>query len=421
MPEHRLDRSENENECKTNSSHLSRHETEFSTSDGGAPLYGQLPALRNRGSFKIIILCFLTLFISIPGLGEETPKTTLTGTVIDASDGKPLFFVNVFLASTTLGAATDSEGRFSIENVPFGVYELVVSMVGYERKIVNIRIIQADPRPFRIRLKPEPIQAPVLEVTARHPRRWRRNVDRFKKLFLGESHNATLCHILNPEILEFEIDRKRNRFAAWAEEPLHIENHALGYRATTLLIRFFEQNRKLTYIHKTKFDTMQADTPFQRQAWEQNRRLVYQGSLRHFLRSAVRHRLIDDGYIAYYVIDLDIQPDDTPLKRVRSEEIVIPGETQFEYAIAFPNYIRVTYTLEPEPREYGYYHTRSRGFRAMTEAADQQVSWVILNATESVNVDILGRLENPDALAVFGFWAWERFAEELPLDYLPKN
>ena len=49
--------------------------------------------------------------------------------VFDAETGYPLHFANVLLSGTTLGAATDSTGVFSIVNIPLGVHELVVSNV----------------------------------------------------------------------------------------------------------------------------------------------------------------------------------------------------------------------------------------------------------------------------------------------------
>lgn len=54
----------------------------------------------------------------------------LAGRVTDAA-GEPLPFVNVVIMGTTLGAATDIDGYYSIINVPPGNYEIKASAIGY--------------------------------------------------------------------------------------------------------------------------------------------------------------------------------------------------------------------------------------------------------------------------------------------------
>ena len=61
--------------------------------------------------------------------GQQT--NSLTGTVIDADDGSTLLGANAMLSGTLHGAATDSEGRFTIIDVPIGDYTLMVTYVGY--------------------------------------------------------------------------------------------------------------------------------------------------------------------------------------------------------------------------------------------------------------------------------------------------
>ncbi|MBL1124246.1 MAG: TonB-dependent receptor [Ignavibacteriae bacterium] len=54
----------------------------------------------------------------------------LAGRVVDDT-GEPLPFVNVVIMGTTLGAATDIDGYYSIINVPPGTYEVKASAIGY--------------------------------------------------------------------------------------------------------------------------------------------------------------------------------------------------------------------------------------------------------------------------------------------------
>ncbi|MDZ4698086.1 MAG: TonB-dependent receptor [Rhodothermales bacterium] len=56
----------------------------------------------------------------------------ISGQVTDPA-GQPLPGVNVIVAGTTLGAATNSEGRFLLPSVPAGARVVEVSMVGFQR------------------------------------------------------------------------------------------------------------------------------------------------------------------------------------------------------------------------------------------------------------------------------------------------
>jgi len=48
-----------------------------------------------------------------------------------------LIGANIFLEGTTVGAATDMEGNYSIKSVPAGEYTLIASMIGYSKLIVT--------------------------------------------------------------------------------------------------------------------------------------------------------------------------------------------------------------------------------------------------------------------------------------------
>ncbi|MDX9760390.1 MAG: TonB-dependent receptor, partial [Bacteroidota bacterium] len=60
---------------------------------------------------------------------------TISGKVHDAITQEPLVGANVFVRETTLGAATDLDGRFTITNVPAGTYRVQVSMIGYKPQV----------------------------------------------------------------------------------------------------------------------------------------------------------------------------------------------------------------------------------------------------------------------------------------------
>lgn len=65
----------------------------------------------------------------------------ITGIISDSQTGEPLPGVNVILEGTFIGAATDLDGRYSILNIPPGIYTLRASMIGYaDTRIENIQV-----------------------------------------------------------------------------------------------------------------------------------------------------------------------------------------------------------------------------------------------------------------------------------------
>ncbi|MCQ2096137.1 MAG: TonB-dependent receptor [Bacteroidaceae bacterium] len=66
-------------------------------------------------------------------------QKTVTGTVIEAETGEPVIGASVRVDGTSLGQATDIDGKFSIANVPNSAKNLQVSYVGLKTKVVPIR------------------------------------------------------------------------------------------------------------------------------------------------------------------------------------------------------------------------------------------------------------------------------------------
>jgi hypothetical protein len=87
---------------------------------------------------RIAVLCFYLLLL--PGLlGAQHFTGTIKGKVIDKDSRQPLFGVNVLVLNTNppIGASTDAEGNFKIENVNIGRQNLKFTYVGYEDAVVN--------------------------------------------------------------------------------------------------------------------------------------------------------------------------------------------------------------------------------------------------------------------------------------------
>lgn len=101
---------------------------------------------------KYILLYLILLFETIAVYAQ-------TGTIKGklSSDKLPVQSASILLTNTTIAAKSDESGSFEITGIPFGMYELKITCVGFEPYkaslsildsnpvAVNVRMIQADP------------------------------------------------------------------------------------------------------------------------------------------------------------------------------------------------------------------------------------------------------------------------------------
>ncbi len=100
--------------------------------------------------------------------GGTTGK--ITGRVVDAESGAPLPGVNLVLAGTRIGAATDANGYYVILNVPPGTYSLQASMMGYAKVTATNVVVNVDlTTTVDFRLKVEVLSMEQVVVEAERP------------------------------------------------------------------------------------------------------------------------------------------------------------------------------------------------------------------------------------------------------------
>lgn len=83
---------------------------------------------------KIKLLLFLFLVTCV---FAHAQTRDVSGTVLDKSDGSGIAGANVTIKGTSLGAATDANGKFTVK-VPTGTNTLVVSFIGFVSQEVDI-------------------------------------------------------------------------------------------------------------------------------------------------------------------------------------------------------------------------------------------------------------------------------------------
>lgn len=112
------------------------------------------------------IFFFIVIVLS-PSFLLAQSYAVLHGKIISAEDSLPLVGANISVNNTTLGASTDANGTFIIKKIPEGTYSLIVSMLGFQQKIIeNVSVGSREMKTLTIALLPSPIQANPVVITA---------------------------------------------------------------------------------------------------------------------------------------------------------------------------------------------------------------------------------------------------------------
>lgn len=106
--------------------------------------------------FCVLFLC-LTHFLSA--------QQTVTGKVLFES--QVITDANVLIRPLGLGAVTDSNGKFEFKNVPLGKYKLVISSVGYRKRVVPFNVTKNNGPVLNINLSREDQKISQVDIVAR--------------------------------------------------------------------------------------------------------------------------------------------------------------------------------------------------------------------------------------------------------------
>jgi len=360
------------------------------------------PTMAIKQIKKIEYSCFLLialLFLSINAFPQTGIKSKITGKITDADTRTPLLNVNIFLANTTIGAASGKDGCFLIEFVPPGIYDLVVSMIGYEVKTKQIQIAHSQSYNFNIKLKSKPIEGNLVAVEAPSPKQWKKDLKKFENLFLGESENAQKCKILNPYVLNFAIDPVSKEFVAFSDSTLRVENQSLGYLLKIVFQKFAYSRIKLVYGLFIQFEELKTNNEKIKTEWSENRLITYQGSFRHFLKSLVKRNLKKDGFELFEATSLQQRKAWEPIRSYETE-LLATDSTNLVTRFRFDNYLGIEYS------------GKSNQVYIPKKA-------ILSRESSFAELDSLGNLFSGYDLVKHWDWANERIADMLPFDYVP--
>lgn len=361
-----------------------------------------------------MVILTLGLCISlIAGLlhAQKLEPAVIEGRIIDWDTNQPLRGVHVFLSGTKIGTVTNDAGRYRLERIPPGSHRIVISMVGYQRTRTDMLFNpgESDRRSFR--LKPAvyelgEIYAGNLDET------WEDHLERFKRLFLGESVLADSVEIMNPEVLRFER-RWWGRFTAEALAPLEIEHRGLGYRIMYYLDEFYHSGTRTRWDGEPLYSEMTAADSTEAAMWEENRREAFRGSLRHFLLSMIEGREEAEGFVIYNQRGSAHPAYSSRKTRVSAQRLIAEAEEEFLQRMRFSGRLQIIYTGAPEDMRY------IRWAREINRTpSGNQTSYLELNR-RAITIDPDGEVLETYGATRYGYFSFRRVADATPREYRP--
>lgn len=396
---------------------------------------------------------FYCFFLFFSGFFANDQKL-VKGIVLDLEKNTPISKASIFLNTTSVGTTSNEQGHFTL-SVPAGKYDLIVSSIGYENYNQNIIAAELpDVITIRLKLKSQVMETVIIEAYEKDG--WAKWGKFFIESFIGTSEFAKDCRIVNTKTIKFRHSKKKNELSAFADEPLIIENRALGY-TIRYQMETFQYDFKIGYLLYAGypfFQPMKGNAGRQRR-WENKRLEVYTGSFMHFMRAVYRNKTVEEGFeinplrkisntekqrvkAAYSSNTRTVKSEDGRLSVITINQdtanyytkvmqqtdhidvlskIPLTGDS-IAYAVDsttagmdFKNYLLVTYKKKFVPKEF---------MQQFPKAGGTMTSQITLINEKPIEVHANGSYFNPVDLLSTGYWAWsEKVATMLPFDYQP--
>ncbi|MCJ8210672.1 carboxypeptidase-like regulatory domain-containing protein [Mucilaginibacter sp. RS28] len=194
---------------------------------------------------RFIFVILLLFSIAAKGQG------IITGRVIDKETQKPIANASVFLSNATIGDKTREDGTFRLIKIRPAQYDLVVSIIGYDTFSQTLNITDGETHLSDIILTPR--NTVLNEVVIRPDPNRVNNYQAFKQEFLGETEEAALCKIINPDAVDVSYDSDNRLLTASSQDFIEIENRALGYKVKYLLHNLSGTIKQVWCITKARY------------------------------------------------------------------------------------------------------------------------------------------------------------------------
>ncbi|RDC54206.1 carboxypeptidase-like regulatory domain-containing protein [Pedobacter chinensis] len=409
---------------------------------------------------KSLLVSLILLFTGANVIAQNT--FTISGIVRDNKDGLP--GASIYLSGYKIATVADNDGKFKLSNLKPGNYDLLVQIVGY---LPYSKSVIISDKSVEVELILKENVAQLDEVVVRADPNRQKYINQFKEFFIGKSPNALQCKILNPQVLNVDFDITKSTLTVSTTEFLVVENKALGYRLKYMLDHF-EYNSRTRIIYYSGhpfFEELKASAA-KKKKYIAAREIAYYGSSQHFFRSLYNNTTKEEGFIINkmlkipnpnrypeYVINTNLEkiktlPEKTGIRKsagkidtallafwTKQKEMprtidkfsraeVLPDTLVHYYNenlkyLSYTDALIIQYTKEKESLAYS--KTGFWIFRPL-DVPENEIS--VANLTgPGVRFYENGGIHDSRSLLYEGYWAYEKVADMVPMDYvpLPKN
>jgi CarboxypepD_reg-like domain len=375
-----------------------------------------------------IFFFFFIIFFSF----QSHAQFTISGRVLTESGTEPLSKASVYINNSTIGSATNENGDYIMRDIKPGVYEVIVSYVGYEVIVYKIEIKSADLRlTFKLVPKVKEMRD-ILVVTSIQREKW---LVLLRENFLGQTIAAERTKILNEEDIFFEKGPSKNVVQAFSDVPLIIVNKELGYRLYFDLQEFYfdaKEGRTL-FFGFSRYEEMGAPDSEPRKKYIRNREKTYKGSTLHFYHSLLSDDLDGQGFSMYITPPADTLKNENISPELKGGTITVKMPApQVAYTVSRKNilftdsadnkriYLSWKGNLQVRYKYDPYYKAALQKKFIISGSLPKGFQSGIVLLESPAYLDPNGILINPLAVQFSGFWAYEKLANMLPINYRPE-
>lgn len=365
-------------------------------------------------------LCLIMMFIGFQV--SQAQEFDLEFILVDKSTKKPISDAHLFISNSSIGTTSDSQGNCKLHIPSSKNHSLVISHVSYETLILEAENFPSLINGIVINMTSNGIDLNEVMITAKRGSKWKRNFKRFKQTLLGDDIAASQCTILNPEVLRFE--EEGGTFTASATELLRIDNDYLGYEILFHLESLIiQEDGSRFYKGMGQFYEKEKTLDNKRQ---KRREKSYLNSTAHFLRSLLESP--DAGILQQkgYQVSIALYDKGTflDLAYPAPKDLYKADDIQGLYQLHFSEFLTINHldilqTTEgatvsisgAEQQKFGSDRTQS-----ISQTKEATISR-IYKISRYLLFDQNGNIINKSDVREYNYWAEQRLATTLPIDY----
>lgn len=362
------------------------------------------------------------LFITVCFVNAQ--QVELQFHLIDGTTEKSISDAHIFINNSSYGTTSDINGYCKLSVSTQETQTLIIRHVLYETLFISPERYHNMVKGTTLEIQSKTVDLNEILLTAKRGSQWKKKFRRFRKTLLGEGKAAANCKILNPEVLRFE--EKNGVLRVKAIDLLHIENDYLGYT-----IRFWLEELSIEvdgstyykgngqYIDKAEVDDIH---------YIKRREKIYTHSLPRFLRSLLKSPnkdvLKDFGYELSFD-RYEAGEFKTILRPTELSALTHLDTTMGSYRLYFSEFLTIKHNglivsstsdvqvnvSLAEQQKLGARRTQSLGKKVQNRVSR------LYKIEPYLLFDKRGNIINKSAVREYGYWAGQRLASSLPIDY----